>query len=66
MNIKAGWLFDSIDIRNKIDDVVLWALYQFKMYDEEWNVDGGHAGPKGMKLIESVIYQNLQEKGWFV
>lgn len=63
-NIKSGWIFDSIDIRNKIDDVVLWSLYQFKECTE-WNVDGGHAGPKGMELMEAVIYKNLVKKGWF-
>jgi hypothetical protein len=63
-NIKSGWIFDSIDIKNKIDDVVLWSLYQFKE-STDWNVDGGHAGAKGMELMESVIYKNLVEKGWF-
>ena len=64
-NIKSGWIFDSIGDKYKIDDVVLWGLYQFK-YEKKWNVDGGHAGPKGMKLIESVIYENLVQKGWVV
>lgn len=63
-NIKCGWIFDSIDARYKIDDVVLWSLYQFKE-TTDWNVDGGHAGPDGMKLIKHVIHKNLIEKGWF-
>jgi len=62
-NTTAGWIFDGIDDKYKIDDVVLWNLYMFK-HQTEWNVDGGHAGPKGMELIEKVIYQNLQEKSW--
>lgn len=64
-NIKCGWVFDRIDNRYKIDDVVMWSLYQFKPHRTDWNVDGGHAGPKGMHLIEHVIYKNLLEKGWF-
>lgn len=63
-NIKCGWIFDSIDEKYKIDDVVLWSLYQFKE-TTDWNVDGGHAGPKGMELIKSVILKNLIEKNWF-
>lgn len=63
-NIKSGWVFDNIDNKYKINDVVLWSLYQFKD-DLDWNVDGGHAGPKGMKLIKSVILKNLIEKNWF-
>jgi hypothetical protein len=62
-NTKSGWIFDQIDNRYKIDDVVLWSLYQFKT-DPEWCPDGGHAGPKGMELIEKVIFENLQEKSW--
>lgn len=62
-NTKSGWIFDQIDKKYKIDDVVIWSLYQFKT-DPEWCPDGGHAGPKGMELIEKVIYQNLQEKSW--
>jgi len=62
-NTKSGWIFDKIDNKYKIDDVVLWSLYQFKT-EVEWCPDGGHAGPKGMELIEKVIYQNLQEKAW--
>lgn len=62
-NTKSGWVFDQIDNKYKIDDVVIWSLYQFKT-DTEWCPDGGHAGPKGMELIEKVIYQNLQEKAW--
>jgi hypothetical protein len=62
-NTKSGWVFDQIDNKYKIDDVVLWSLYQFKT-EVEWCPDGGHAGPKGMELIEKVIYQNLQEKSW--
>lgn len=64
-NIEAAWVFDSIDIKNKIDDVVLWSLYQFKTHNTEWNLDGGHAGPLGMKLIADVLYKNLVSKGWF-
>jgi len=64
-NIKSGWIFDSIDIKNKIDDVVIWSLYQFKPHESEWNVDGGHAGSLGMDLIKDVIKKNLEEKGWF-
>lgn len=63
-NTKSDWIFDSIDIKNKIDDVVLWSLYQFKPHQSEWNIDGGHAGDKGMDLIKNVIKQNLEEKGW--
>jgi hypothetical protein len=62
-NTKSGWIFDQIDDKYKIDDVVLWSLYQFKT-DHEWCPDGGHAGPKGMELIEKVIFENLQEKSW--
>lgn len=61
--ITSSWIFDKIDDRYKIDDVVLWSLYQFKD-KKSWNVDGGHAGPDGMKLIKNVILQNLIEKGW--
>jgi hypothetical protein len=64
-NIKSKWIFDSIDIKYKIDDVVLWSLYQFKPHQSEWNIDGGHAGPKGMDLITDVLYKNLIQKGWF-
>jgi len=64
-NIKCGWIFDTIDNKYKIDDVVMWSLYQFKPHRTDWNADGGHAGPKGMDLIESVIYKNLLEKNWF-
>lgn len=64
-NIKCGWIFDMIDPKYKIDDVVLWSLYQFKVHGTSYNVDGGHAGPKGMDIIEDVIYKNLLEKGWF-
>lgn len=63
-NIEVGWVFDSIDIKNKIDDVVLWSLYQFKTHNTDWNIDGGHAGPLGMKLIADVLYKNLVSKGW--
>lgn len=63
-NLKSTWLFDKIDIKNKIDDVVLWSLYQYHS-DTSWNIDGGHAGPLGMKKIEKVIYDNLVQKGWF-
>ena len=62
-NTKSSWIFDQIDNRYKIDDVILWSLYQFKV-EKDWNVDGGHAGPTGMELIQKVIYQNLQEKSW--
>jgi hypothetical protein len=64
-NIKAGWIFDSIDSKYKIDDVVLWSLYQFKAHNTDFNVDGGHAGPAGMRLISDMIYKNLITKGWF-
>jgi len=64
-NIKSKWIFDSIDIKYKIDDVVLWSLYQFKPHQSEWNIDGGHAGTKGMDLITDVLYKNLIQKGWF-
>lgn len=64
-NTKSGWIFDKIDKRYKIDDVILWSLYQFK-FKKKWNVDGGHAGPKGMELIKDVIYENLKNKGWFL
>ena len=64
-NIKCGWIFDMIEPKYKIDDVVLWSLYQFKPHDTSYNVDGGHAGPKGMDIIEGVIYKNLLEKNWF-
>lgn len=62
-NTKSGWIFDQIDNKYKIDDVIIWSLYQFKT-EHEWSPDGGHAGPKGMELIKKVIYQNLQEKAW--
>lgn len=65
-NIKAGWIFDSIDIKYKIDDVVLWGLYLFKPMRTAWNIDGGHAGPLGMQLIANTIYKNLVDKGWFL
>lgn len=64
-NINSKWLFDTIDLQYKIDDVVLWNLYMYHANDMEINVDGGHAGPKGHALIENVIYTNLIEKGWF-
>jgi hypothetical protein len=64
-NTEAGWIFDSIDSKYKIDDVILWSLYQFKTHGTEYNVDGGHAGPAGMKLIADVLYKNLINKGWF-
>ena len=64
-NIEAGWLFDSIDIKYKIDDVILWMLYWVDITSESVCYDGGHAGPEGMKRIEECIYQNLIEKGWF-
>lgn len=62
-NISSGWVFDEIDNKYKIDDVVLWSLYQFKE-QQSWNYDGGHAGPDGMKLIKEVILENLVKKGW--
>lgn len=64
-NIKSGWLFDLIDEKYKCEDVVLWSLFQFKQHQTDWNLDGGHAGPLGMKLIENAIYTNLINKGWF-
>jgi len=64
-NIKCAWIFDMIPLEYKIDDVVLWSLYQFKVHGTDWNADGGHAGPKGMDIIEEVIYKNLVEKNWF-
>lgn len=63
-NIDSKWIYDSIDIKNKIDDVILWSLYQFKTHGTDWNLDGGHAGDKGMDIIKDVIKQNLEEKGW--
>jgi hypothetical protein len=63
-NIKCGWIFDTIESKYKIDDVVLWSLYQFKT-ERLYNADGGHAGPLGMDIIENVIYKNLVEKEWF-
>lgn len=65
-NIQAGWIFDSIDIKYKVDDVILWSLYQFKQHDTKWNIDGGHAGPLGMNLIADVLHKNLLNKGWFI
>jgi hypothetical protein len=62
--INCGWVFDSINSKYKIDDVILWSLYQFKTHGTDWNIDGGHAGKLGMDLIKDVIKQNLQEKGW--
>lgn len=64
-NIKSGWVFDKIDIKYKIDDVVLRSLFMFFKTESEWNVDGAHAGPTGMKLIADVLYTNLVKKGWF-
>lgn len=61
----AGYLFDSIDDRYKVNDIVLWSLFQFKDTQTEWNIDGVHAGPKGMELISQVILKNLKEKHWF-
>lgn len=63
-NIKSAWLFDLIDSKYKIDDVVLWSLYQFKEHGSDWNIDGGHAGKLGMDLIKNAIKQNLESKGW--
>lgn len=63
-NTKSGWVFDAIDIKYKINDVVLWSLYQFKQHGTEWNRDGSHAGPLGMKLIADVLYKNMVSKGW--
>lgn len=64
-NIKAKWIFDSIDIKYKIDDVILWMLYFVNITSQSVCYDGGHAGPEGMIRIEKCIYQNLIEKGWF-
>lgn len=64
-NIKSGWVFDKIDIKYKIDDVVLRSLFMFFKTESEWNADGAHAGPTGMKLISNVLYTNLVKKGWF-
>ena len=64
-NINASWLFDSIESRYKIDDVVLWNLYLYHVGNYSINVDGGHACPIGHDYIEKVIYTNLIEKGWF-
>lgn len=63
-NINCGWVFDLIDSRYKIDDVILWSLYQFKPHQSDWNIDGGHAGNLGMDLIKEVIKQNLEKKRW--
>ena len=64
-NIKASWLFDTIDSKYKIDDVVLWSLYQYHSDNMEINVDGGHAGPIGHDYIKDAILINLIEKKWF-
>lgn len=64
-NIKSKWLFDLIDKKNKIDDVVLWSLFQFKDIPSDWNKDGVHAGHKGHKLISNVLEMNLIRKGFF-
>lgn len=62
-NIKSGWLFDKIDIKYKVDDVVLHSLFSLKR-DKQWNTDGAHAGPLGMKLIADVLHKNLLDKKW--
>jgi hypothetical protein len=64
-NIKSSWIYDLIDKKYKIDDVIIWSLYQYKVENEEYNVDGGHAGPLGMDRIYDMIYLNLIQKGWF-
>jgi hypothetical protein len=64
-NIKSKWMFDLIDKKNKIDDVVLWSLFQFKDIPSDWNKDGVHAGYKGHKLISEVLEKNLIKKGFF-
>lgn len=64
-NIKSGWMFDLIDSKYKIDDVVIFNLFFWNLHGTEWNLDGGHAGPKGMELISEVIHTNLIEKKWF-
>ena len=64
-NIKSKWMFDLIDKKNKIDDVVLWSLFQFKDVPSDWNKDGVHAGYKGHKLISDVLEKNLIKKGFF-
>lgn len=63
-NINSEWIYDSIESKYKIDDVVIWSLYQYP-YGDEWSPDGGHAGPAGMNRIVKVIYQNLINKNWF-
>lgn len=61
-NISSGWMFDMIDSQYKIDDVVLWSLFGWKEHNSSWNIDGGHAGPDGMRLIAKIIKMNLIEK----
>lgn len=63
-NINCGWVFDSIDEKYKIDDLIIWSLYQYRVEDRRWNLDGGHAGDLGMDFIKDVIKQNLEEKKW--
>lgn len=63
-NIKSGWMFELIDSKYKIDDGIMWSLFSWKPHNSDWNIDGGHAGPKGMELISNMIYNNLVEKKW--
>lgn len=61
-NPKLIKIMDKIDIQNKIDDVVLWSTFFWKHHNSEYNLDGGHPGPKGHLIIKDVILENIKEK----
>ena len=62
-NPKLINILDKIDIKNKIDDVVLWSTFFWKEHHSEYNIDGGHPGPKGHINIKNVILENIKQKG---
>ena len=63
-NKKVSKIMDNISIKNKIDDCVLWGTFFWEQANSEWNLDGGHPGPKGHTLIKDILKQNLSEKGY--
>lgn len=61
-NPKLISIIDKIDKKNKIDDVVLWSTFFWKASRSDWNIDGGHPGPKGHKQIKEIILENIKQK----
>ena len=61
-NIHSKEYIKQISSQNKIDDCVLWTLFSFREPQTDWNLDGGHPGVKGHKLIFKVLHQNIIEK----